>query len=209
MLVMVLNDGETYSALEGCKIVEIPDHIAWYVEKHIARAEAVYQFDAEAVEEYLTEVAPTTDALYSRAELQQELADRIFIKTGYCIPTEQVELGFLEGFAEAHAADGEETGRGVPLPVFRDHATAGPDQEAPEPSVSERESRTDYVLTVCLDGVPEGRDYDAIEETIEATGQAMCRYEEAPEKIVTLLLSEQNQDYRAGTVPTNMAEASK
>ena len=58
-----------------------------------------------------------------------------------------------------------------------------------------------YVLTVCLDGVPDSRDFDAIEETIEATGEAICRHEEEPTKIVTLLLSERSQDYRAGQEP--------
>lgn len=93
-----------------------------------------------------------------------------------------------------------------PSPALRDHATGGTGQEAPRPGASDGASETgyvetSYVLTVCLDGIPEGRDYHAIEETIEATGEAMCRFEEEPTKIVTLLLSDKNQEYRAGQAP--------
>ena len=33
MYLMVLDDGETFSALTGCKIVEVPDDIAAYVQE--------------------------------------------------------------------------------------------------------------------------------------------------------------------------------
>jgi hypothetical protein len=88
-----------------------------------------------------------------------------------------------------------------------DRAPDDADQEAPESGAVQRESETGYVLTVCLDGVPEGRDFNAIEETIEATGEAMCRYEEDPTKIVTLLLSEKSSGYRAGQNPNAILTA--
>lgn len=60
---------------------------------------------------------------------------------------------------------------------------------------------TDFVLTVCLDGIPEAYDYHAYEQTIDAVGEAMCRYDEEPAKIITLLLSRKDDDYRAGQKP--------
>jgi len=40
---------------------------------------------------------------YSREELQTELSYRIWRKTGYRIPPEHVELGFVDGWAEGHS----------------------------------------------------------------------------------------------------------
>ena len=80
--------------------------------------------------------------------------------------------------------------RSVPTPLGQEGA-AGPRE-------SEEASKTSYVLTVCADGEPITRDFHAIEETIEATGEAICAHEENPNVIVSILLSEKIQDYRAG-----------
>ena len=55
-----------------------------------------------------------------------------------------------------------------------------------------------YVLTVCVDGIPEGRDFDVEEEAIDAAEEAILRHEEDPTKSVSLVLSDSQRDYRAG-----------
>lgn len=86
-----------------------------------------------------------------------------------------------------------------------------PSQDTPTTGAIQRTPETGYVLTVCLNGIPEGRDYitagDKDDETIDAAGEAICRYEEEPEKIVTLLLSRKDQDYRAGQDPQTILTA--
>ena len=75
-----------------------------------------------------------------------------------------------------------------------------------EEELQEKSTARSYLLTVCVDGVPEGRNYDAIEETIEAAGEAICRFEENPTKVVSLAVSDTYEGYVAGPPKVLTAE---
>lgn len=96
------------------------------------------------------------------------------------------------------ALDAAQKGWDGPSPAIHDHAASKAGQEPVAPAAF---GGGPYVLTVCLDGIPQARDFDAKEEAIDAIGEAIIEFETDDTRIVTLLLSLEHSEYRGGQEP--------